>query len=519
MRSPAPGAASRPWLALLALGAVALPAAAQEILPPPPFVPAAFEPRAVDGGSILLERPSPLAGAAAGPEVAPALLLPTVAAPADSLPCPECAPPRRFWFGALELMIAQAIPLTYNAVIRDAEWAQISLKSWGDNLQFPWQWDNNQFVNNQFSHPYHGSLYFNSARANGYDFWQSAPWAFAGSLMWELFGEVWAPSPNDLLNTSLGGIALGETLYRLSSAIIENEATGFERVARETGAFLLNPIRGFSRLVHGDATRVTRTPGSYRPSKFYSLVEVGGRRFATSADITDTTALDQGYVQFLLQYGDQFEDVTKSPFSTLQVSGMITSNSGTKAKGLGELRAYGNLWGKHLGSDTSNVVLVARMTYDYFSNAAFELGGQGFQAGIRAATDRGRPWRFVGEALARANPIAATRSDYFVTAEGRDYDYGVGGGAALRGLAVWAGRLTVDVNGSYLWIPVLSGFAGDHHNWFFTASARGYLFSRIGIGALYGRYWRNSQYDFQPDVSQNSSEGRVFLTLAIPRWY
>jgi len=66
---------------------------------------------------------------------------------------------------------------------------------------------------------------------------------------------------------------------------------------------------------------------------------------------------------------------------------------------------------------------------------------------------------------------------------------------------------------------VLSGFAGDHHNWFFTASARGYLFSRIGIGALYGRYWRNSQYDFQPDVSQNSSEGRVFLTLAIPRWY
>lgn len=516
MRSPV--RACRRGVALVALGVLAIPAAAQEILPPPPFVPAAFEPRAVDGTSILLDRRLTAPDVLLEARTEPTLLLPTAVAPADSLVCTECAPPKRFWFGALELMIAQAIPLTTNAVVRDAEWAKISLKSWGDNLSFPWQWDNNQFLNNQFSHPYHGSLYFNSARANGYDFWESAPWAFAGSLMWELFGEVWAPSPNDLLNTSLGGIALGETLYKLSSALIENEATGVERVARETGAFLLNPIRGFSRLVHGDATRVTRTPDSYRPSKFYSLIELGGRRFASSADITDTTALDQGYVQFLLQYGDQIEDVTKSPFSTFQVAGMITSNSGTKAKGLGELRAYGNLGGKHLGGDSSNVVLLARMTYDYFSNAAFELGGQGFQAGIRATTDRGKPWRFVGMALARANPIAATRSDYFVTAEGRDYDYGLGGGAELRGTAIWGGKLFVDVGGSYLWIPVLSGFAGDHHNWFFTATARGYLFSRIGVGAFYGRYYRNSQYDFQPDVTQNSSEGRVFLSLAIPRW-
>lgn len=66
---------------------------------------------------------------------------------------------------------------------RDAEWAKISLHSWATNLENPWQWDNNAFVNNQFSHPYHGSLYYNAGRTNGFNFWQSSAWSFGGSLV------------------------------------------------------------------------------------------------------------------------------------------------------------------------------------------------------------------------------------------------------------------------------------------------------------------------------------------------
>jgi len=128
------------------------------------------------------------------------------------LPCPDCNPPKRFWAGAGELMIVQAIPWAFTKYVTAGEWSSISFRTWADNIKFPWQWDNNKFNNNQFAHPYHGSLYFNAGRANGYNFWQSTPWAFGGSLMWELFGEVWAPSPNDLANTTLGGITLGEML-------------------------------------------------------------------------------------------------------------------------------------------------------------------------------------------------------------------------------------------------------------------------------------------------------------------
>ena len=75
-------------------------------------------------------------------------------------------------------MLVQAIPWGFTYFVRDGEWSRISPDTWITNLKFAWQWDNNKFANNQFAHPYHGSLYFNAGRTNGYNFWASLPWAF-----------------------------------------------------------------------------------------------------------------------------------------------------------------------------------------------------------------------------------------------------------------------------------------------------------------------------------------------------
>src|SRR5262245_6843218 len=83
--------------------------------------------------------------------------------------CEECNPPKRFWPAFGELMAVQFIPWSINHFARDAEWADISPKTWWTNMSNPWLWDNNKFLNNQFSHPYHGNLYFNAGRANGYN--------------------------------------------------------------------------------------------------------------------------------------------------------------------------------------------------------------------------------------------------------------------------------------------------------------------------------------------------------------
>src|SRR5690606_40365982 len=64
-----------------------------------------------------------------------------------------------------------------------------------------WDWDDNQFTTNQIDHPFHGSLYFNAFRSNGYNFYQSSLATIAGSYIWETAGETQHPSINDLVNT------------------------------------------------------------------------------------------------------------------------------------------------------------------------------------------------------------------------------------------------------------------------------------------------------------------------------
>ena len=82
----------------------------------------------------------------------------------DTTKCPQCVIPKKIGRAAWELVLVQLIPWSFNHFVRDAEWAEISPAVWWTNLQNPWQWDNNEFLNNQFSHPYHGSLYLQRRR-------------------------------------------------------------------------------------------------------------------------------------------------------------------------------------------------------------------------------------------------------------------------------------------------------------------------------------------------------------------
>jgi hypothetical protein len=460
--------------------------------------------------SLPQDTPFPLAGntlAASRPTIGP-----------GQLPCPDCNPPKRPLPAFGQLMAWQVVPWAFTKYVRGGEWSDITFTSWLDNLKFPWQWDNNKFNNNQFSHPYHGNLYFNAARTNGYNFWESTPWAFGGSLMWELFGEVWAPAPNDLANTTLGGITLGEMLWRLSTLTLRNEATGKERTFRETAALLINPNQGLTRLVRGEMNDVTETPPEWRPlGGVQAAMDVGYRRFSAASSLSDPSATDQFFVQFTGVYGDERRSYNKAPFSSFQVVGTLASRT-ENSKTLQELRVRGNLTGKPLGSDSSASRLVLFMTYEYLSNPAIEFGAQGVQGGLVTGAQPTKNLSLYGELLARFNPIAALRSDYFVTAEGRDYDYGISLGGRAEGRAVWKGKGLLRVNGGYVWLPVISGFSAHHNLWVFGSEIRGYVRGKYGLGAVYNRLWRRSNYEFNPDVDRDESEARVFVSLAIPRW-
>ena len=422
-----------------------------------------------------------------------------------------------------ELFIVQLIPFSVNYVIRDKEWAHVSLQSWEENLENPWQWDNDHFIANQFGHPYHGNLYFNSARTNGYGFWASVPWAYAGSAMWELFGEQFAPSANDLLNTGTGGITLGESLYRLSSLVLDNRATGSERTWREIFATLLNPVRGFNRLLDGEVSHVGPNPPDWRPSRDQGLLDVGYRRIAVNNSFSGSQAVDQAVAHFHLGYGDLATDVRSKPFSHFEFNAELSDKASQGERGrLSLLTARGTLGGieLHHGS-TARHTLGALLTYEYYNNPAFEYGGQSVYGGLisefHKADDKGdKKVRATTEVLLQGIVIGATLSEHYYAGEGRNYDYGMGLGMRLAATFVKPQRAAVRLGWGGRWLHTLQGAQSAHYQGGGFFEARFFLTSKFGLGASYYNYHRKTDYTGFASVTQTSPMLNVFLSTAMP---
>ncbi|MEN9570238.1 MAG: hypothetical protein RL172_1469, partial [Bacteroidota bacterium] len=336
-------------------------------------------------------------------------------------PVNKTTPKKRFWRASGELMVAQLIPWSVNKFVRKAEFANISFSSIWHNLG-NWQWDDNSFNTNQFAHPYHGNLYFNAFRTNGYNFWGSSLAAFSGSFLWETCGETHPPAPNDLINTSLGGIALGEMTYRLSQRIFNNRSHGFKRQVSEVGGFVVNPMGGLNRVIDGQWGRVTNTD-PYENAPMALMVDMGGRK----ANATFKQAVNNGkaefYTRLQLLYGEPFKNFNK-PFSNFSVLAELGADDSAK---LNTLQVNGLLYGKQMGAGkSSNNFLFITMNYDFYKNAVLNYGAQSFTAKFLSDKKIGKRSGMQFSGGAGIIALAAVPNKYLYYGEGRNYDYGPG---------------------------------------------------------------------------------------------
>ena len=122
--------------------------------------------------------------------------------------------------------------------------AEVTPKTWWANMKQGWVWDLDDFGVNQIGHPYQGNNYYNAGRAHGLSFWESAGITAFGSGTWEYFGETNHASVNDLINTTLGGIALGEVLHRTAWLVRDTRASGGQRLTKEIAAMVIDPVTG-----------------------------------------------------------------------------------------------------------------------------------------------------------------------------------------------------------------------------------------------------------------------------------
>ena len=420
-----------------------------------------------------------------------------------------CCDKKYFLAGFSELIALQVIPWFFNRHVADDSTADLSFKSWGHNLRAGMEWDPNAFSGNMFQHPFHGSLFYNAGRSNGYTYWESVPFAFAGSMMWEMFGENNLGAINDWAMTSLGGITIGEAFHRAATMLRDNTKRGAGRTFRELGSFLFDPVGGFNRVVRGEWSKVGPNPENRFPSEVrtYSILgwrTVGEGRLRNAGDAL-------GFWYMNMNYGNPMEEYAK-PFDSFAIN--LQLNSRKEKTGIGQLSVYGSLYGSEL-KKTEKVkhLFTIEQLYDYLNNQTYEVGGVSFGLGVRSDWRLSQKTQLQTIVQPSLWPMTGIVSEFTEIGD-RDYDFGSGFGMRLGGTYVRNGFPYFSLFYRGVFSHTLNGSKGNQIVQFIYSRLRFPLWRSVGVGLEYLLYTRDTFLRDFEDIHRTNPELRIGVTFS-----
>ena len=415
----------------------------------------------------------------------------------------------------------------FNEYIRGGNFTSVNPRSWWFNISHGFFYDDNHFKTNMFAHPYHGSLYFNSARSNGLSYFESVPFAVIGSFFWECCAETHLPAWNDWVMTSLGGSSIGEMLYRAGSTFLDNERAGGSRTMKEIGNFFLNPMRGLNRLTSGRAARIYSNPADPYdriPPNLSTFMKAGVRFIgdrSTSESFESDTTITTAFFEFDMNYGNVFDDTRRKPFDFFQMS--VQLNFGD-TETVGRLQIHGNLFTTDIAKgENSHHVFAITQNYDYANNTALEFGGLSYGAGFFSRFKMSETWAFQTNVNIHIYLLSAVNSEFaFVggrppnTERFREYDFGMGPGAWARFGFSHRGRQVAGLFYRFTFSETLNGSAVNGGNTHHTVQWGGFQgvfpIGRWGVGADVTAYVRRSSFEDAGfvDIKQNVGQFRFY---------
>jgi hypothetical protein len=420
---------------------------------------------------------------------------------------------KNFWRASAEVVGVNLLVWSYDRYIRPGGGVgfRIGFNSWAENLKNGFEWDDNNFNTNQFAHPYHGNLYFNAARSNGYNFWESIPFAFAGSWGWEYLGETHHPSMNDWIATSVGGSAMGEMLHRFSMMVRDNTTRGGERNRREATAMLINPMGGLNRLIDGEWSKVGPNDPERFANYYRSQMDVGFRTVSEEhIGDADTTRV---FVEFDFRYGDPFQGDMNGPYDSFNLA--LQLNFGGEAAVFGLVRSVGLLGGHQFNeSEKGSQIIGAFHNFDLVNNNQMTIGAQSIGAGwlTRRAGVLGCEFR-TGVHL-NGIILGASESDY-PSISGRDYDYGPGFSTRLWAFLGKNGFHYFNFNQDLAWIHAVNGNKAEHYLSATRVRLGVPIRYSVGLGFEYTLLLGERKYELYEDVSTRFPQTRLYLTWAL----
>ncbi len=422
---------------------------------------------------------------------------------------PEYNPKRPWWLVALKVTGANVVTTTADRYVLRYDYARVGFQSWNHNLKTGWEWDVDRFGMNFFFHPYSGAGYFNSALSSGYSYYQAIPFAIGGSLMYEYFGETTLPAINDVINTPISGAFFGEILYRLSSNILDDRATGKRRFFRELAAAAINPTRAFFRLTSGRVSRRT-SKEIYQKEPLNATLSTGFRKMNHGSSFG--TGSVSATFNLHVDYGNPFEKRSRKPFDYFKMRTDL--NFGVGRKILDNITGYGLLSGKNVQYGPLEMLVGLFQHYDYWDNRTFELGTIAFGGGVVSKLPLIMKSNLYTSLYLGVVPLAGNSTQYGPdVSEVRDYNYGGGLGGKLEStmeLGRWASATFI---GYYYWIHTYVGHKGDHYIAIIRPRIELRFVNNLSLGFEHLVYYSDRYPDDFQAIHFVRTEQRIFLKV------
>ena len=376
------------------------------------------------------------------------------AVPAKTAPAfEEFGARKSYSIPAMEIVGFDILLNRYNKAFSGSSDYDVSGSSIRRNLRSRWVNDNDPYRVNQLGHPYQGSMYHGFARSAGLSYWESAGYAFAGSVAWEIAGEKTLPSRNDQVASGIAGSFLGEALFRMSNLVLEH-GDGVPRFWREVVAAAISPSTGFNRLAFGERFDPIF---SSRDAAYYSRLQLG--LSGTTRNIQGTsTEIDRNEVllDYSMEYGLPGKDDYdyRRPFDYFAFQTTASS-----ANVFENVLIRGLLAGKEYEAGRNvRGVFGLYGSYDYISPQTYRVSSTALSLGSTAQWWATPTIAVQGTAMAGAGYAAVG------TLHGAaDYRYGVAPQALLALRVIFGERAALDFTGREYFVSRVNGGSG-HDN-------------------------------------------------------
>jgi hypothetical protein len=416
------------------------------------------------------------------------------------------------WKPAVQVLGINGLFMGFNRYVTKADYAYVNTETWRKNLTSKPEWDTDEFRINFIGHPYQGTLYFNAARSQGYNYWQSLPFAVAGSLTWEYLGENTLPSYNDMIYTPINGAALGEILYRVSSNILDDRTTGRERIAREVAAGLINPVRGLNRLLQGKTSQVTNKE-MYEKDPMNITLFAGVHRLNRDENNAFGKGRTNAMLNVQLDYGNQFE--ASKPFDLFRLRAEFTGgNADTVGGTISNITGYGMLLGKNKQLGKVDILTGLFQYYDYWDNRNFVLGALGFGGGVFTKAPLSQEINLYTNAHVGVIPLAgnSTRSAPDTFGQ-RDYIFANGFQGKIESTLSLGKYASAAFVYYHFWIDTFEGLSGSNSIGIIRPRLTVKLAKSLSLGYEYFRYTTDRTLAEFPNQHSVITDQKIFLQL------